>query len=55
MYHVESDDWEALGSMKVPRYGTSVIALGGKAYIPGDGDAIGVAPVSYSDVFLPGL
>jgi N-acetylneuraminic acid mutarotase len=53
VYHVESGEWEVLSYMKVPRHGTSAVAVGGKVYIPGGGDIIGVAPVDYFDVFIP--
>lgn len=53
VYHVESGEWEVLAYMKVPRHGTSAVAVGGKVYIPGGGDVIGIAPVDYFDVFVP--
>jgi hypothetical protein len=39
--------------MKVPRHGGGAVAVGGKVYVPGGGDVIGMSPVDYFDVLIP--
>ncbi|KAK4118693.1 galactose oxidase [Parathielavia appendiculata] len=52
-YDTWKDSWERLGRMKVPRHGTSAVAVQGGVYIPGGGIRIGGAPVDTFDVFYP--
>ncbi|KAM7206476.1 hypothetical protein V8F20_002825 [Naviculisporaceae sp. PSN 640] len=55
VYNVRTDTWEGLGPMKLPRHGTSAVAVDGKVYIPGGGVQIGAGPVGTVDVFVPCL
>ncbi|KAK3368504.1 kelch domain-containing protein [Podospora didyma] len=52
-YDTETDTWERLAPMELPRHGTSAAAIGGRVYIPGGGIVQGGAPVNHSDVFWP--
>ncbi|ORY00239.1 kelch repeat-containing protein [Clohesyomyces aquaticus] len=54
VYDPIKDSWERLGSMEVPRHGTSAVAVGDAVYIPGGGIRAGGGPVSTFDVFRPG-
>jgi len=51
VYDVVKDKWERLPPMKLPRHGTSAVAVGGKIYIPGGGTLQGGNPVDTLDVF----
>ena len=53
VYDVRSGTWEQLGEMDVPRHGTGAVSVGGKINVPGGGDVIGIAPVSYFDALIP--
>jgi len=53
VYDTGRDRWERLGKMKVPRHGTSAVAVRGGVYIPGGGVKQGGAPVDTFDVFYP--
>jgi N-acetylneuraminic acid mutarotase len=53
VYDTRKDSWERLGKMKVPRHGTSAVAVKGGVYIPGGGIKLGGAPVDTFDVFYP--
>lgn len=37
VFNTKKGGWEKLASMKVPRHGTSAVAVGGKVYVPGGG------------------
>ncbi|TDZ58605.1 Kelch-like protein terF [Colletotrichum trifolii] len=52
-YDFESDSWERLCPMAVPRHSAPGIAVDGKIYIPGGGLTAGGAPTSHFDVFAP--
>lgn len=54
VYDTETDGWERLGSMVVPRHGTSAAEVGGVIYIPGGGTSQGGAPVDAFNAFAPG-
>jgi N-acetylneuraminic acid mutarotase len=53
VYDTTRDKWESVGKMKVPRHGTSAVAVGGAVYIPGGGVKQGGAPVDTFDAFYP--
>ncbi|KAL0579166.1 hypothetical protein V5O48_002847 [Marasmius crinis-equi] len=54
VYDTETDSWEVLPPMDIPRHGTAATAVGGKLYIPGGGLMRGgAAPVAIMDVFIP--
>jgi N-acetylneuraminic acid mutarotase len=54
VYDTVSDSWKKLEPMKLPRHGTSAVAIGGRVFIPGGGIAQGAGPVATLDVFSPG-
>ena len=54
VYDAGRDEWRRLGPMKVPRHGTSAVAVGGRVYIPGGGVVAGGGPVDTLNVFEPG-
>jgi N-acetylneuraminic acid mutarotase len=53
VYDTRRDRWERMGKMKVPRHGTSAVAVGDAVYIPGGGVKQGGAPVDTFDAFYP--
>ncbi|CAM1507615.1 Fc.00g072560.m01.CDS01 [Cosmosporella sp. VM-42] len=53
VFNSETERWNKLAPMKLPRHGTSAVAIGGRVYIPGGGVRVGGAPVSYTDAFYP--
>ncbi|KAF2680307.1 galactose oxidase [Lentithecium fluviatile CBS 122367] len=53
VYDVATKTWEELGEMRVSRHGTGAVSVRGKIYVPGGGDVIGIAPVSYFDALVP--
>lgn len=53
VYDTEKDSWKKLGPMKLPRHGTSAVAIDGRVYIPGGGIVAGGGPVDTLDVFEP--
>jgi N-acetylneuraminic acid mutarotase len=50
-YDTERDTWESVGTMKIPRHGTSAVGVRGKVYIPGGGILQGGGPVADLDAF----
>ncbi|KAJ4304719.1 Leucine-zipper-like transcriptional regulator 1 [Kalmusia sp. IMI 367209] len=53
VYDTKTNSWLKLGQMKLPRHGGGAVAVNGRVYVPGGGDVIGMAPVTYFDVLLP--
>jgi N-acetylneuraminic acid mutarotase len=53
VFDTETETWEELGTMKVPRHGGAAVAVKGGIYIPGGGVAEGGAPVDTVDVYWP--
>lgn len=49
-----TETWESLRPMKLPRHGTSAVAVGGRIYIPGGGIYEHAGPVNTTDVFCAG-
>jgi N-acetylneuraminic acid mutarotase len=49
-----TESWEELPPMKLPRHGTSAVAVNGRVYIPGGGIVQSAGPVNTTDVFCPG-
>jgi N-acetylneuraminic acid mutarotase len=37
VYDAKRDRWESAGRMKVPRYRTYAVGVGGRVYVPGGG------------------
>lgn len=52
-YDVDADVWTQLPPMKLPRHGTSAVAVGGKVYVPGGGIVMGAGGTGTFDVFVP--
>ncbi|KAF4992806.1 hypothetical protein FGRMN_6908 [Fusarium graminum] len=52
-FDTETETWEKLGAMKVPRHGGAAVAIKGGIYVPGGGIAEGGAPVDTVDVYWP--
>ncbi|KAK0630334.1 hypothetical protein B0T17DRAFT_589889 [Bombardia bombarda] len=52
VYNTETDSWEELVAMTVPRHGTSGVAVKGAVFIPGGGVQSGGDPTDYFDMFL---
>lgn len=52
-YDAETDSWESVGVMAIPRHGTYAAGAEGKVYIPGGGIVQSGGPVSDFDVFVP--
>ncbi|KPM41913.1 hypothetical protein AK830_g4657 [Neonectria ditissima] len=48
-----SETWKKLGPMKLPRHGTSAVAVGDRVYIPGGGIVQSAGPVNVTDSFCP--
>lgn len=53
VYDTETDAWEVLEPMQLPRHGTSAAAVDGRIYIPGGGIVEGVGATDVFDVFSP--
>lgn len=53
VYDTETDDWEVLEPMDLPRHGTSAAVVDGRVYIPGGGIVEGVGATDVFDVFSP--
>ena len=53
VYDTETDEWEVLGPMEIPRHGTSAVAVDGRIYIPGGGIVEGAGATDAFDVFGP--
>lgn len=53
VYDVETDSWEKLEPMVVPRHGTSAVGVDGVVYIPGGGVKVSGAPVDVFNAFKP--
>lgn len=53
VYDTETDEWEVLEPMDLPRHGTSAAAVDGRIYIPGGGIVEGVGATDAFDVFTP--
>jgi N-acetylneuraminic acid mutarotase len=54
VFDTKTETWKTLQPMKLPRHGTSAIAVKGKIYIPGGGIYENAGPVNTFDVFCPG-
>lgn len=53
VYDTETDEWEVLEPMDLPRHGTSAAAVDGRIYIPGGGIVEGAGATDTFDVFSP--
>ena len=53
VFNSRTEKWTELGPMRLPRHGTSAVAIGGCVYIPGGGTRVGGSPVSYTNAFCP--
>ena len=53
VYDTVTDSWSIQPAMKLPRHGTSAVAVGGKIYIPGGGIVQGAGGTAAFDVFVP--
>lgn len=53
VFDTVTETWEKLGPMKLPRHGTSAVAVGGRVYIPGGGTQQSGGPVNTTDMFCP--
>lgn len=52
VFDTEAETWYKLQPMKLPRHGTSAVAVGERIYIPGGGLAQGADPVNVTDLYL---
>lgn len=55
VFDTEAGAWSRLQPMKLPRHGTSAVAVGERVYIPGGGLVQGADPVNVTDVYLSGV
>lgn len=53
VFDTTTETWEVLRPMKLPRHGTSAVAVGERIYIPGGGIYENAGPVNTTDVFCP--
>lgn len=53
VFDTVTETWERLPPMKLPRHGTSAVAVNGRVYIPGGGIYQSAGPVNTTDVFCP--
>ncbi|KAK7408935.1 hypothetical protein QQX98_008879 [Neonectria punicea] len=53
VFDTVSETWRKLGPMKLPRHGTSAVAVGNRVYIPGGGIVQSAGPVNVTDAFCP--
>lgn len=53
VYDAETDVWDVLEPMDLPRHGTSAAAVNGRIYIPGEGIVEGVGATDAFDAFSP--
>ncbi|KAK5654726.1 hypothetical protein OQA88_7051 [Cercophora sp. LCS_1] len=51
VYDTGKDSWRKVSGMKVPRHGSSAVAVGGRIYIPGGGTAMGTPATDLFDVY----
>ncbi|KAF9766057.1 hypothetical protein IL306_001571 [Fusarium sp. DS 682] len=54
VFDTVSETWKALWPMRLPRHGTSAVAVNGRIYIPGGGIYENAGPVNSTDMFCPG-
>lgn len=55
VFDTVTESWEELPPMKLPRHGTSAVAVNGRVYVPGGGIVqSGAGPVNTTDVFCSG-
>lgn len=53
VFETVDQTWKSLRPMKLPRHGTSAVAVNGRVYIPGGGIYETAGPVNTTDVFCP--
>ncbi|KAK8122242.1 hypothetical protein PG984_010912 [Apiospora sp. TS-2023a] len=53
VYDTETDRWEKMPSMAVPRHGSGAAAVAGRIYIPGGANLTGPGATSVFDAFSP--
>lgn len=54
VFDTTTETWSSLAPMRLPRHGTSAVAVDGRVYVPGGGVVQGATPVNVTDVYIPG-
>lgn len=53
VFDTTTETWTSLAPMRLPRHGTSAVAVDERIYVPGGGVVQGAAPVNVTDVYIP--
>lgn len=54
VFDTATETWTSLAPMRLPRHGTSAVAVGDAVYVPGGGIVQGATPVNITDVYVVG-
>lgn len=52
VFDAATETWTKLASMRLPRHGTSAVAVGDRVYVPGGGTVQGATPVDVLDAYI---